>query len=138
MENWRPTMGEYHGTIYWSELMTRDFEGAKRYYADICGWTFGSMEGMEGMDDTYMIAFGEDPSMPLCGIGDMDKMQLDKNVPPHWFTYIAVDDVDAVVEKTRSAGGNVIREPFEVSNVGRIAIVTDPTGAAIGYVKPGN
>ena len=131
-------MSEYHGTIYWTELMTRDLEGAKKYYADICGWTYATIEGMEGMDDTYICAFGKNHSMPLCGLGNMDKMQLDKNLPPHWFSYIAVDDVDAVVEKTRSAGGSVVREPFDVENVGRIGIVADPTGAAIGYVKPEN
>ena len=118
-------MSENHGKIIWTELMTRDFEGAKKFYTDICGWTFATMPYMEGMDETYNCAFGDDPSIPVCGIGDMDKMQLDKNIPPHWFTYIAVDDVDAAAETARSNGGSIVREPFDVENIGRIAIMTD-------------
>ena len=131
-------MSESHGKIFWTELMTRDLEGAKKFYADICGWTFGNMEHMEGMEDTYNLAFGKDPATAICGIGDMDKMQLDKSLPPHWFSYIAVDDLDAAVETTKSNGGSIVREPFEVENIGRIAIIGDPTGAVIGFIEPLN
>ncbi|MCY3878721.1 MAG: VOC family protein [Rhodobacteraceae bacterium] len=125
-------MSEIHGKIYWSELMTRDYEGAKSFYADVCGWTYSYMDGMESM---YALAHaGED--RPVAGIGDMDKMQLDGNLPPHWFTYIAVDDIDAAVAAIKSGGGSLKRDVFEVPNIGRIAIVQDPTGAVIGYIQP--
>ena len=67
---------------------------------------------------------------------DMNKTPGLENVPPHWFTYIAVDDVDAAVAATRTAGGRVIKEVFEVPDTGRIAIITDPTGAALGIMTP--
>ncbi|MFQ5635225.1 MAG: VOC family protein, partial [Gammaproteobacteria bacterium] len=54
----------------------------------------------------------------------------------HWFTYIAVDDVVKAVAQTRAAGGNILREVFEVEDIGRIAIVQDPTGAAVGIRRP--
>jgi predicted enzyme related to lactoylglutathione lyase len=59
-----------------------------------------------------------------------------ENVPPHWFTYIAVDDVDAAVAATRAAGGKVMKDVFEVPDTGRIAIIADPTGAALGIMTP--
>ena len=133
-------MSEHHGKILWTELMTRDLEGAKKFYAEICGWTYKTMEGMESMADSYILAHrsgdSADCEVAVCGLGDMDKMQLDKNLPPHWFSYIAVDDVDEATNRTRSGGGVVIRDPFDIERVGRIAIIQDSTGAAIGLITP--
>ena len=61
---------------------------------------------------------------------------LPPGVPPHWTSYLAVDDVDAGVASLRKLGGHVIREPWDVPGVGRIAIVTDPQGAVLGLITP--
>ncbi|WP_371326978.1 hypothetical protein [Stappia sp. ES.058] len=49
-------------------------------------------------------------------------------------SYIAVDDVDARIEKAVGAGGTALRQPFDVELVGRIAIVSDPKGAVTGWM----
>ena len=126
-------MSETHGKIWWSELMTRDAEGACAYYAATCGWTFDRMP-MQG--SVYHVAMAQ--GQPVAGIIDMTGMPGMDALPPHWFTYIAVDDVDAATQATEAAGGTVIRAPFEVEGVGRIAILTDPTGAAVGLMTPAN
>ena len=125
-------MSDTHGKIWWSELMTRDVDAAKAYYAATCGWGFEDMP-MEGGDD-YLCAM--QGGRPTAGIMDMSDLPGMENVPPHWFTYIAVDDVDAAAEATAQAGGTIIRAPFDVEGVGRIVIVTDPTGAAVGLMTP--
>ena len=51
-------------------------------------------------------------------------------------TYLAVDDVDAETNKVTGMGGTVIREPFDVPGVGRIAIVMDPGKAVVGIMTP--
>ena len=56
------------------------------------------------------------------------------HLPPHWFSYIEVDDVNARVAKAETAGAKILRPPFEVPDVGRIAILEDPTGAAVGWM----
>ena len=56
--------------------------------------------------------------------------------PAHWFAYISVDDVDARVAKATAAGAELLRPLFDVPGVGRIAILKDPTGAAIGWITP--
>ena len=33
-----------HGEFYWNELMTRDGERAKKFYADTLGWNFEAMK----------------------------------------------------------------------------------------------
>jgi hypothetical protein len=50
--------------------------------------------------------------------------------------YIAVDDVDARVKKATQAGAKVVQPAFDVPGVGRIVILTEPGGAAIGWMTP--
>ncbi len=120
-----------HGHFYWNELMTRDSEAAKSFYGNTVGWTFDAMP----MDDggTYWVC--KDGDQPVGGIFDMTKSEFE-GMPPHWFSYIAVDDVDARVEKATKAGASLKRPTFEVPGVGRIAIVQDPTGAVLGWMTP--
>ena len=51
-------------------------------------------------------------------------------MPPHWAAYLAVDDADAVVAKAVSLGGTVLQAPFDVMDLGRMAVITDPIGAS--------
>jgi uncharacterized protein len=125
-------MSDTHGAIWWSELMTRDVAAARDYYAAICGWSFEDMP-MDGGED-YHCAMKA--GRPTAGIMDMTGLTGMDETPPHWFTYIAVDDVDAAAQATEAAGGTIIRPPFDVPGVGRIVIVTDPAGAAVGLMTP--
>jgi predicted enzyme related to lactoylglutathione lyase len=52
---------------------------------------------------------------------------------PRFVGYIAVDDIDGVVERLRGLGGSVLVPPTD-SNIGRIAIVADPQSATFGLV----
>ena len=119
-----------HGSFHWNELMTRDVDAAKAFYGATLGWSYDAM-AME--DGTYWIALSA--GAPVGGIMDMAGVSPPE-VPPHWFAYVAVDDVDARVAKIADAGGEVLREPFDVPGVGRIAIVQDPTGAMLGWMTP--
>ncbi|WP_201455700.1 VOC family protein [Tropicimonas marinistellae] len=120
-----------HGAIWWSELMTRDVPGALKYYRDVCGWAFDAMPA-EGSDYHVAIVHGK----PVAGIMDMTGQAQFDEMPSHWITYIAVDDVDRAMETTRFAGGTVIRAPLDVPGVGRIATVGDASGAVVGLMTP--
>ena len=124
-------MDSTHGRIWWSELMTRDVAAARKYYESLAGWTFATMPMPDG---DYHLASRD--GVPIAGIMDMTGVPGMENVPPHWFTYIAVDDVDAAVAATRDAGGQIVKDVFEVPDTGRIAIIADPTGAALGIMTP--
>ena len=119
-----------HGNFYWNELNTRNAEAAKKFYGAILGWT---CEGMPMPDGTYWVA--KLGGAPVGGIFTMSGPQFD-GVPEHWFSYIAVDDVNVRVANLKAAGGAVIKEPFDVPNVGRIAIVKDSNGAVLGMMTP--
>lgn len=49
-----------------------------------------------------------------------------------WNTYFWVDSADEAMSKVRDAGGGVVREPFDFADACRMAIFTDPEGAAFG------
>jgi uncharacterized protein len=119
-----------HGHFHWNELMTRDVEKAKTFYANTLGWAF---EGMEMPDGTYWIATVD--GEPVAGIFDISSAEY-QGVPESWMPYIAVDDVDARVRKAAQAGAKVMKEPFDVPGVGRIAMLTEPGGAGIGWMTP--
>ena len=57
-------------------------------------------------------------------------------VPESWMSYIAVDDVDARVKKAQGLGARLMKPIFDVPGVGRIAILTEPGGAGIGWITP--
>lgn len=56
--------------------------------------------------------------------------------PPHLMVYIAVDDVDAAAKKAAEIGGKIHKEPTDIPNVGRMAIIADPGGAIFSVFTP--
>jgi uncharacterized protein len=119
-----------HGSFYWNELMTRNVELAKRFYSSSIGWTFEAMPMSNG---TYWLAKMDDK--PVAGIFPLSGPEFE-GVPESWMSYLAVDDVDARLETAKAAGAKVMREPFDVPGVGRIAIIKEPGGAGIGWITP--
>ena len=120
-----------HGHFYWNELMTWKPEDAKAFYADTLGWQY---EDMPMPDGSYVICKVGDQA--AAGIFPMKPDAGFEGMPDHWFAYIAVDDVDACLDKVAAAGGEVIRPAFDVPGVGRIALVRDKAGSAIGWITP--
>jgi uncharacterized protein len=122
-----------HGQFHWNELMTRNVEGAKKFYGETLGWKFDAMPMPGG--GAYWIAKAGDVS--AAGLFDISGPEY-KNVPESWMPYIAVDDVDARVAKATKAGATVMKPAFEVPNVGRIVMLLEPGGAGVGWMTPAN
>ena len=120
-----------HGHFHWNELLARDVERAKRFYADTIGWTYLSVPTESG--NAYWVAKLDDK--PAAGIFPIDKPGFE-DMPERWMSYLAVDDVDARVKKALAAGAKLMRPIFDVRGVGRIAILTEPGGAGIGWITP--
>jgi uncharacterized protein len=124
-------MSNAHGTFHWNELMARDVAAAKKFYADTIGWTYDGMPTPDGQ--TYWVAKMGD--QPVAGIFDISGPDY-QSVPDSWMPYLAVDDVDARVKKAVAAGARVMKPAFDVPNVGRIVILMEPSGAAVGWITP--
>ena len=118
------------GHFLWMELNTGDVLAAKDFFEKTIGWTFENMPVPEG---DYWIAKANGHS--IAGIVDL-KAFSPPGAPPHWFSYLWVDDVDERVKRAKEAGASIKRPPFDIPNVGRIAIIQDPTGAVMGWMTP--
>jgi uncharacterized protein len=120
-----------HGQFHWNELMTRNVEKAKRFYADTLGWTYDTMPMPDG--GTYTIAMVN--GAPAAGIFDISGPDY-TDVPETWMPYIAVDNVDERVKRATKVGGKIMKPAFDVPGVGRIVILEEPGGAGIGWMTP--
>src|SRR6266511_3969071 len=113
------------GVFVWDELMTTDVEAAKAFYGEVLGWTSRDQD-MGGMTYTLFQRSGD------TAVGGCMARPEGVEAPPHWTVYIATDDVDASVVRAKELGANVFVEPTDIPNMGRFAVLQDPTGAAFG------
>jgi hypothetical protein len=89
------------------------------------------MEDMPMQDGTYtVLKAGSDP---VGGIMAMPP-QIPQGTPPHWGTYVTVDDVDTVARRAQELGGKTLVPPTDIPDVGRFAVLQDPQGAALGVI----
>ena len=110
------------GTFSWVDLNTSDQESAKRFYGQLFGWEYEDREAGPGVVYSMARIGGEDvaaisPPPP----GDQS--------PPHWNNYVTVEDADTTARRATELGGNVMAEPFDVFDAGRMAVLQDPVGA---------
>jgi predicted enzyme related to lactoylglutathione lyase len=119
------------GTICWNELMTRDVEAAKRFYGDLVGWKFEEMNA-GGM---RYVTFGP-PGAPrsVGGMMEMKGPQFE-HVPPHWMSYIYVNDVDDRARRCKELGGEIKHPPTDIPDIGRFCVIQDPTGAVVALFQ---
>jgi predicted enzyme related to lactoylglutathione lyase len=122
-----------HGHFHWNELLARDIEGAKAFYEKTIGWSWQPMAMADGA--TYWVAMldGE----PVAGMYPINRPEFE-GMPESWMSYLAVDDVDARVKKAVAAGAKLMKPIFDVPDVGRIAMLTEPGGAGVGWITPVN
>lgn len=111
------------------ELQTQDLEKSKSFYQSLFSW---KLEKAHDMDYT-MIKVGEGTG-PGVG-GGMMKCPMPE-VPSHWLSYVAVDDVAASAKKAQSLGATILVQPMEVMGEGTLAVFKDPTGAVLGLWQP--
>jgi predicted enzyme related to lactoylglutathione lyase len=114
-----------HGAFSWFELGTTDVEGAKKFYSELLGWDFISMAPEMGNYDVI--------NLNGVGIGGVYPKQ-DKASTSMWRNVIAVDDVDAAVEKAQQLGGTIIVPITDIPTVGRSCMIQDPQGAVFSII----
>jgi predicted enzyme related to lactoylglutathione lyase len=114
-----------HGAFGWCELMTTDVQAATRFYTELLGWTTEEVPGM-----SYTVVKTGDVSIG----GIMSSPPQAACAPPHWGTYVTVDDVDATARKAQELGATTIVPLTDIPNVGRFYTFQDPQGAVISVI----
>jgi predicted enzyme related to lactoylglutathione lyase len=127
-------MMEYSpGTFCWIDLGTTDLAGAKKFYGGLFGWSF--VDQPAGPDMQYAIVTLKDKA--VAAVYQMNKEMLETGIPTHWLSYVSVADADETAKKSEELLGSVIQPVFEVTNVGRIAVIQDNVGAVFAAFQPG-
>ncbi|MFI5764628.1 MULTISPECIES: VOC family protein [unclassified Streptomyces] len=123
------------GTPCWIDLMVPDQQAAIDFYADLFGW-----QGEIGPPETGGYSVCTLKGKPVAGI--MKAMNPDGSVPDPmpptvWTTYLATDAIDATLKSVTDAGGTAVMPPMDVMDLGRMAVIADPTGAVVGLWQAG-
>jgi len=121
------------GTFCWVELGTTDGEAAKKFYTELFGWTFNDSPIGPGMVYTMLKLDGKD----VGALYQMPAEMTSQGIPPNWLSYASVTSADESAAKAKELGGTLMKEPFDVMDVGRMAVVQDPTGAIFAIWQAG-
>jgi len=113
------------GMFCWVELNTVDMLAANRFYGEMFGWRRSFMPLEDGSFYTLLQLNGKD----VGAFHEVYEETRETEATTGWRLYIATDDVDKSVQKALSLGGALLSPPVEVSDVGRVAVMQDPTGA---------
>lgn len=110
---------ETHGMYCWQELMTADVDQAAKFYQQLFGWNYTTMQ-VDNVDYTLIKVQG-------CDIGGMMMLPSDmKHTPSHWNTYFTVTNVDETIKAIQNNGGDVIMGPQDIPETGRFAMCRAP------------
>jgi predicted enzyme related to lactoylglutathione lyase len=113
------------GGFTWSELLTKDAQAAKTFYSGLFGWTVESSPMPNGVE-YHQFKSGERM------IGGMMEIQAAwGDMPPAWFAYFSVADLDASLKKVVELGGKVMSEPVEIPGTGTFAMINDSQGGFV-------
>jgi uncharacterized protein len=113
------------GTFSWAELATSDADAAKAFYASLFAWEYDDRPIPDG--SVYSMALRDGKSVAALFRSDE---------PPHWNCYVTVASVEESAARAGELGGRVLAEPFDVMDVGRMAVIADPAGAALCLWEP--
>jgi predicted enzyme related to lactoylglutathione lyase len=130
--------GYVPGVPCWVDASEPDPEAALDFYGGLFGWEFEDVMS-RGSEGKYFIARGEARGSSIFDLsgevhgGDVAAVRSipDRAQPTAtWNTYFWVDSADVAASKVRDAGGGVVSDPFDFMDVARMAVFTDPEGAA--------
>ena len=133
------------GVPCWVDTWQPDADAAMGFYTELFGWEAEDTmpDGVEGTH--YMCSLrGRDVAAIASRLNAAPGVmrgrsagEAEERPVSSWTTYVWVDDVDATIAKAKDAGGSALMESFDALDGGRIAVIADPAGAAIGIWQPG-
>jgi predicted enzyme related to lactoylglutathione lyase len=116
------------GSPIWVDLMSSDVERARAFYGELFGWDCAEPNEEFG----GYANFTKDGDL-MGGISPT----MEEAMPDVWSIYLEVADAEATVKAAADRGMAVIAPAMALMDLGSMAVVTDPGGAAIGMWQPG-
>ncbi|ASJ73034.1 VOC family protein [Granulosicoccus antarcticus] len=119
-------------SIIWYELLTSDPDAATAFYSKVLGWKTTD----SGQADRDYRIFNKD-DVAIGGLMALPAGAAEAGMPPGWLGYVGVKDVDVCVAGALATGGTEFMPAVDIPDVGRIALIGDPQGAAL-YLMSGS
>jgi predicted enzyme related to lactoylglutathione lyase len=119
-----------NGAPVWHELHTRHFRASVLFYETVFGWRTSVLSDTDEFRFTTASFDGDE----LAGIFDAMNT-IGEDTPASWEVYFGVNDVDQTLALAETLGATVL-EGAEDSPYGRLAALTDPTGARFRVMTP--
>lgn len=120
------------GAMSWNELNTFDAEPSKKFYAELLGWEYDT-ESMPGYNAILNKGRMNGGIMQLPE--EKCEEMKEANIPASWMPYFTVADIDKSVGIVKDNGGIVHMGPFDTGEVGKIAVVAEPSGATFAIIE---
>jgi predicted enzyme related to lactoylglutathione lyase len=117
------------GAPCWIDLITSDAERSRAFYCELFGWT--AEEPAEEFGG--YLSFTKDGVL----VAGCMASQPGSEVPDVWSVYLAADDARKAVDAAAAHGGQVLVAAMDVADLGTMAVISDPGGAAVGVWQPG-
>lgn len=117
------------GEFCWVDLSSPDVDASAAFYRSLIGWEFERAEPAEEAGGYGTLTH---EGKAVAGLGPIQN----EGQPPAWSSYVSVADADATAKKIADAGGTVLFDPFDVFDVGRMAVCQDPEGAVFSLWQP--
>lgn len=117
------------GTPSWVDLATPDVDNAARFYGELFGWDATEPGPVETTGGYRMFERG---GKSVAGLAPI----MQEGQPTAWTTYVTVASADDAAARVRELGGQVMFDPMDVLDSGRMAVFVDPAGAVFSVWQP--
>jgi predicted enzyme related to lactoylglutathione lyase len=114
------------GSFCWIELVTTDLPASKVFYGSLFGWT-STDELLDGVPYSILTVGDRE----VGGMTALSKEAKRSGTPSYWFSYVAVEDAEAIATKAAKLGGKTVLGPLQMGPAS-VAVLEDSTGAVFG------
>jgi predicted enzyme related to lactoylglutathione lyase len=117
------------GDWIWIQLLSRDAGKAAQFYSSVGGYEVIENTAANRLNDYVLTSKG----FARATVRTLVTKREDVN--PTWLPYVRVKSVSETVAMAKQLRGSVLVEPRPEVFEGKIAVLADPTGAAIGIME---
>lgn len=127
-------MAHPNGLFAWADVSVPDTDAGKAFYTSVMGWNATQVPPLDSPMPYWSFTIGHKMA---AGMGRSTPEQQAQGIPPAWWSYVAVDDVQATTDTAVELGAKIMVPPMAITEAGWMAVIVDPTGAALGLWEAG-
>jgi predicted enzyme related to lactoylglutathione lyase len=116
------------GDWIWIQLLSRDAQKAAEFYHSIAGYEIVGNTSSNRLSDFVLTSEG----YARATIRTIPSANT--QVQPTWLPFVRVKNVEESLARAKQLGGKVLIEPKPELFEGKVAVIADPTGAALGVL----